>query len=150
VTDTKPSSPTRRRLLIAGSAVAAAGATGALWIGSRLDGRQTWIEAVVREHLTGITLEPASLASFAANFAESRIFADEKSKLAVNIDQAVPAIAQRVSKVSRRTEQLKRRIVTEYLMGTNFFRVADPRAETIIYSGSVPACGNPFAVFRDA
>lgn len=146
----QPVSATRRRLLIAGSGVAVLGATGAAWIGSRLDGRQAWIEAVVREHLPGIDLDAATLARFAKDFAATRIFADDKSNLVVKIDQAVPALAARVSKIERRTERLKRRVVTEYLTGSNFFRVADPRTETIVYSGALPACGNPFAQFRDS
>jgi hypothetical protein len=145
-----PASPQRRRLLIAGSSVAVLGATGAIWIASRLDGRQAWIEAVVREHLPGIQLDSASLAAFAQSFAATRIFADDKNSLAIKIDQAVPALAQQVSKVERRTERLKRRVITEYLTGSNFFRIEDPRKETIVYSGPLPACGNPFAQFRDA
>ena len=146
----RPTSPIRRRLLIAGSGVAVLGVTGAAWIGSRLDGRQVWIEAVVREHLRGVQLDAATLTTFAKDFAATRIFADDKSNLVVKIDQAVPAIAARVSKIDRRTERLKRRVVTEYLIGSNFFRVADPRKETIVYSGALPACGNPFAQFRDS
>lgn len=146
----QPASPIRRRLLIAGSGVAVLGATGAVWIGSRMDGRQAWIEAVVREHLPDIQLDATTLTMFAKELAAGRLFADDKSNLAVKIDQAVPAIAARVSKVERRTERLKRRVVTDYLTGSNFFRVADPRTETIVYSGALPACGNPFAQFRDS
>ena len=145
-----PASPKRRRLLIAGSGVVVLAATGATWIASRLDGRQAWIEAVVREHLPGIQLDSASLATFAKSFAATRIFADDKADLAIKVDQAVPAIARRVSKVERRTERLQRRVVTEYLTGSNFFRIEDPYKETIVYSGQLPACGNPFAQFRDA
>lgn len=145
-----PASPKRRRLLIAGSGAVVLGATGVAWVASRLDGRQAWIEAVVREHLAGIRLDPASLATFAQSFAASRIFADHKANLAIQIDQVVPMVAQRVSKVERRTERLERRVLTEYLTGSNFFRVEDPRKETIVYSGPAPACGNPFAQFRDA
>ena len=145
-----PASPKRRRLLIAGSSVVALGAIGGTWVASRLDGRQAWIEAVVREHLPGIELDSASLATFAKSFAATRIFADDKANLAIKIDQAVPAIAQQVSKVERRTDRLKRRVITEYLTGSNFFRIEDPRKATIVYSGPLPACGNPFARFRDA
>ena len=144
-----PASPKLRSLLIAGSSIVVLGATGVTWIASRLDGRQAWIETVVREHLPGIQLDSATLAAFAKSFAATRIFADDKANLAIKIDQAVPAIAHRVSKVERRTERLKRRVITEYLTGSNFFRVEDPRQETIVYSGPLPACGNPFAQFRE-
>lgn len=146
----EPASPVRRRLLIAGSGVAVLGATGVAWIGSRLDGRQAWIEAVVRDSLPGIRLDAASLTTFAKRLAGNRIFADDKTNLAIKLDQAIPAIATQVSKVERRTERLKRRVLTEYLVGSNFFRVPDPHQETIVYSGPLPACGNPFAQFRDS
>jgi hypothetical protein len=136
-------------LLIAGSGVAVLGATGALWIGSRLDGKHSWIESVLRKHLPGVQLDPESLATFVAHFAENRVFEDKRSNLAMSLDQAVPVLTQHVPKAKRRVERLERRVVTEYLMGSNFFRVPDPRKETIFYSTAMPACGNPFAVFRD-
>jgi hypothetical protein len=145
-----PASPARRRLLVAASGVAVLGGTGALWIGSRLDGKRAWIEAVLREHLPGVQLDPASLATFVAHFAENRVFEDGRSNLAMMLDQSVPSLTQQVSKAARRVDRLERRVVTEYLLGSNFFRVADPRKETIVYSAAPPACGNPFAVFRDA
>jgi hypothetical protein len=145
-----PASPTRRRLLIASSGVAMLGAAGAVWLGSRLEDRRTWIESVLREHLPGIQLDRASLATFVTQFAGDREFDDKKSNLAMMLDQTVPAVTRHVSKVDRRVDQLERRVVTEYLMGTNFFRVPDPRQETIFYSDAMLACGNPFAVFRDA
>jgi hypothetical protein len=148
--DPSAASPTRRRLLIAGSTMAALGAGGTVWIGSRLDGRIAWIESVVRAELPGVQLDPQSLGVFAAQFAERREFDAMRWKLAMSLDQAVPVIAHRVQKSQRRIEQLKRRVLTEYLLGSNFFRVPDPRQELIIYSAAIPACGNPFAVFRDA
>jgi hypothetical protein len=147
--DERPPSPARRRLLIAGSGVVVLGATSALWVGTRLDGTRAWIEAVLREHLPGIQLDPASLATFVARFAEDRELNDKKSNLAVMLDQAVPAVTRQVPKADRRVDRLERRVVTEYLMGSNFFRVPDPRKEMIFYSDAMLACGNPFAVFRD-
>jgi hypothetical protein len=147
----EPASPMRRRLLIGGSVVVTAGVAGGLWIGSRLDGRQAWIESVLRENLPGITLDPTSLAKFVSEFAQHREFNDDKSNIAVMMDQAVPGVTRKVEKADRRVDRMERLVVTEYLMGSNFFRVPDPRQETIFYSGTVGAvCGNPFAVFRDA
>ena len=152
-TEAKPTSAlssTRRRLLIAGSALAVLGSGGALWIGSRLEDRAAWIESVVREQLPGVLLDPQSLAMFVRQFAAHRDFENMRWKLAMGLDQAIPVIARRVQKAERRIERLKRRVLTEYLVGSNFFRVSDPRKEMIVYSAAIPACGNPFAVFRDA
>ncbi len=146
----EPASPMRRRLLIAGSAVVAAGVAGGIWIGSRLEGREAWIESVLWENLPGIDLDPASLAKFVSEFAQHREFDDEKSNIAVMLDQAVPGVTRKVDKADRRVDRMERLVVTEYLMGSNFFRVPDPRQETIFYAGTVGAvCGNPFAVFRN-
>jgi hypothetical protein len=136
-------------LLIAGAGVAALGAVGAVWLGTHLDGTRAWIESVLREHLPGIQLDPASLATFVARFAEDREFDDKKSNLAVMLDQTVPAVTRQVPKADRRVDRLERRVVTEYLMGSNFFRVPDPRKEMIFYSDALLACGNPFAKFRE-
>jgi hypothetical protein len=140
----------RRRVLIAGSAVAATAAAGGIWIASRIDGPAVWIEAVVRRHLPGLTLDPVSLATFIDEFSRRRELQDAKLKLAVNIDQAVPAVTPRVAKLDRRIDRLERLVVTSYLVGSNFFRESDPHTATIVYGGELPACGNPFAKFRDA
>jgi hypothetical protein len=36
-------------------------------------------------------------------------------------------------------------VLTEFLMGSNFFRTGDTKSQPIVYSGRIPACGNPFA-----
>jgi hypothetical protein len=147
----EPASSMRRRLLIAGSAVVVAGAAGGIWIGSRLKGREAWIESVLRENLPGIKLDPTSLAKFVNEFAQHREFNDDRSNIAVILDQALPIVTSKVAKADRRVQRMERLVVTEYLMGSNFFRVPDPRQEIIIYSGGLgTACGNPFAVFRNA
>jgi hypothetical protein len=145
-----PASPARRKLLVASVGVATLGAAGAIWVGSRYDGPHAWIESVLRRHLPGVQLDPESLAKFVAEFAARRELTDRKAQLAMTLDQTIPAITRRVSKAQRRVERLERRVVTEYLLGSNFFRASDPRAEVIVYAGPMPACGNPFAVFRDA
>jgi hypothetical protein len=147
----KPASTLRRRLLIAGAGAVVAGVAGGVWIGSRLQGREAWIESVLRENLPGIKLDPTSLAKFVKEFAQHREFNDDKSNLAVMMDQAVPVLTRKLEKADRRVDRMERLVVTEYLMGSNFFRVPDPRQETIFYSGSVgAACANPFALFRGA
>ena len=150
MSETSPRSPVRRKLLIAAGTVAGASAVGAVWIGSRLDGREAWIEATLHKHLPGIMLDPESLATFVQSFASSRHFRDHQPKTAIMMDQASSTLARRISKANRRLERLERWVVSDYLDGSNFFRVADPRQETIFHTGPIPACGNPFAVFRDA
>lgn len=145
-----PRSPGRRNLLIASGTLVTAAAGGAAWVGSRLDGNEAWIEATVRKHLPGVELDPESLQAFVKRFASSRHFREREQSIAILIDQGSSAVARRITKANRRLERLERLVVSEYLSGSNFFYVADPRQETIFHTGPMPACGNPFAVFRDA
>jgi len=146
--DSAPS-PHRRLFLAAALALTAAASSGALWLGFRPESRELWVERVLRKRLPDIDLDADSLAAFATAFVQSHEFNDRRMEIAVWLDQAMPAIARRINKAERRIEQLERAAVTEYLLGSNFFRVLDPRAETIVYSAALPACGNPFAVFRN-
>lgn len=147
---TAPNSPTRRKLLIAAGAISGAGVVGGTWIATQLDGTEAWIEATLRKHLPGITLDPASLATFVSSFAGGRPLRERQATLAIQLDQVASPIARHIQKSNRRIEQLERLVVSDYLSGSNFFRVTDPMRETIFYSGPLPACGNPFAKFRDA
>jgi hypothetical protein len=141
---------TRRKLLAAGAGVAALGATGAIWMGSRYAGPYAWIEAVLRSNLPGMQLEPQSLAKFVREIAARPDINNRTARLAMTLDQTAPAITRRMSVAQRRVARLERRVLTEYLVGSNFFRVSDPQSEAIVYAGALPACGNPFAKFRDA
>jgi len=49
--------------------------------------------------------------------------------------------------VAERLEEITRTALTLLLLNSNFFRVPDPRAETIVYRRPDPnaPCGNPFA-----
>ena len=51
----------------------------------------------------------------------------------------------RVRSVRRVRDEVEREIVTDFLMGSNFFRVADPAGEPIVYFGRPTVCPNPFA-----
>lgn len=142
-----PRSPTRRRLL---AAVAALGLAGAGWLGLRPYDRKEWIVATVHKHLPGVPLDVASLDRFANELMNDRRFQDTRQRIALWMDHALPGIARRLPKAGDRIERAERMVVSEFLTGSNFFRVQDPRRETIVYAGALPACGNPFARFRDA
>ncbi|HMN45744.1 MAG TPA: hypothetical protein PKE27_14295 [Povalibacter sp.] len=142
-----PRSPARRRLL---AALAVLGVAGAGWLGLRPYDRKDWIVATVRRHLPGITLDAASLQRFAEELMRHWRFQDTRQRIALWMDHALPGIARRLPKAGDRIERAERMVVSEFLTGSNFFRVADPRREVIFYAGAMPACGNPFARFRDA
>lgn len=138
----------RREFLAATAALAAMASSGATWLAWRGIDRQAWIEFVVRKHLPDIDLDAASLAHFARELAHHYIFDNWRSGVALRLDHIAPRIAHSLSTTQRRVSLMERLALSEFLMGSNFFRVPDPRRATIVYGGPVPACGNPFAVFR--
>lgn len=138
----------RRQLLIGGAALAIVGSAGTLWLALRSHDTSDWIEAVVRARLPNVRLDPPSLREFATRLANAAEFRSQKIALALDLDALAPSVVRIAPEVSRRIEGLERHVLSTYLLSSNFFRVADPRAETILCSEPLLACGNPFAQFR--
>lgn len=135
----------RRKLLIAGAGgTLAVGIFGAASLATFSNYRATWIERVVRENLPGIDLDAASLRTFIKETLTSDRMQEKIVKATVFVDRFMPWLPAHISKARDGLEGLERFVLTEYLMGSNFFRVPDPKGETIVYSGRVIACGNPF------
>jgi hypothetical protein len=138
--------PSRRSFLIAGGAVAAvigAGISGVRFAGSR----EEWVASVIRDNLPGITIERDSFAKFVEEVIASDALKPVTHRLAVFAEQSVPWVAARIPKVRNGLDRLERRVLTEFLLGSNFFRIPNPKQETIVYYGPAIACGNPFVSF---
>ncbi|MFC4309625.1 hypothetical protein ACFPN2_11090 [Steroidobacter flavus] len=142
--ETRKFSPGRRKLLIAGGGVAALGIFGAASWGQLTNYRASWIERVVRENLPGIDLDPASLQTFVKDMLASERMQRREVKVTVFADRFVPWLPAHIAKARHGLEGLERYVLTEYLIGSNFFRIPDPKRETIVYSGMIVACRNPF------
>jgi len=140
-----PFSPARRKLLIAGAGgVVALGALGAASWGRLSNYRGSWVERVVRENLPGIDLDAASLQAFITDILASERMQRKEVKVTVFADRFVPWLPAHISKARHGLEGLERYVLTEYLIGSNFFRVPDPKSVTIVYGGIALACRNPF------
>lgn len=50
-----------------------------------------------------------------------------------------------MAEVVPRFESPARHLLTQFLLGSNFFHVKDPKAQPIVYTGIGVACSNPFA-----
>jgi len=138
-------SPRRRKLLIAGAGGAAVlGICGAASWAQLTNHRAIWVERVVRDNLPGIDLDAVSLQTFIKDMLASEWLQSKPVKLAVFADRFVPWLPAHFSKARDGLEGLERNVLTEYLIGSNFFRVPDPKREKIVYSGTVMACRNPF------
>lgn len=138
-------SASRRKLLLAGAGgTIALGAFGAASWGALGNYRATWIEAVIRDNLPDVDLDAASLQAFIAEILTSERLQRRSVKAAVFADRFVPWLPAGISKVRNGLEGLERHVLTEYLVGSNFFRVPDPKQEKIVFSGRAVACINPF------
>lgn len=135
----------RRSFLIASGAIATAlGAGIYLRFGSS---REQWVESVIRDNLPGIRIDEDSFPTFIKHAVNSDALKPATHRLAVLAEQALPWVTARIPKVHNGLEKLERRILTEFLLGSNFFRVPDPKRETIVYYGPAIACSNPFVSF---
>jgi hypothetical protein len=138
----------RRGLLIAGSAFAIAASAGFATT-FRPDASSAWIEAVIRRHLPGVLLDEPSLHAFALRTAQSPAFATRKVALALQLDRWAAPLARFAPSMSAKLERFERLVLTDFLASSNFFRIRDPHAEPVVCGDAAPACGNPFAVFRN-
>lgn len=140
----------RRKLLIAGAgSTLALGIFGAASWGTLGNYGASWVENVVRENLPGIELDAASLQAFIKDILASERLQRKAVKATVFADRFVPWLPARIAKARDGLEGLERFVLTEYLIGSNFFRVPDPKRETIVYGGRAIACINPFTYSSD-
>lgn len=131
-----------RRKVLFGAAGAVTLAAAAWW--PLKNYRAGWIEQVVRDNLPGINLDPASLQTFVAYMLDHERLQPAVVRATIFADRFVPWLPARISKAREGLGGVERHVLTEYLIGSNFFRVPDPKRETIVYNGAVIACRNPF------
>jgi hypothetical protein len=131
----------RRKVLFGAAGAAVVGAVA--WIPLK-NYRATWIEQVVRDNLPGIDLDPDSLQTFVKYMLGHERLQPPLVRATIFADRFVPWLPARISKAREGLAGVERHVLTEYLIGSNFFRVPDPKRETIVYNGAVIACINPF------
>jgi hypothetical protein len=135
----------RRKLLVAGAGgTLALGIFGAVSWDTLGNYRASWVERVIRENLPGIDLDATSLQAFIKDILANERMQRKAVKATVFADRFVPWLPANIAKARDGLEGLERFVLTEYLIGSNFFRVPDPKRETIVYNGAVIACRNPF------
>lgn len=137
---------TRRWFLLGGAATVAVAGSATLWQqGTFARWRAAWIERVIRSNLPGVKLDEPSLATFVHTMLDAQFLAPPTHKAAIMADRAFPWLTVRVPKLRGGLETLERKVLTEYLLGSDFFRVGDPKREPVTYYGPSLACSNPFA-----
>jgi hypothetical protein len=131
---------------LAGSALVLGGSLAGI---RNASGPAAWIADVLRRNLPGVLIDEASMATFVQHVLESDLLDPYKARLAVLADATIPAL-RCIPAARERMESLERRVLTRFLIGSNFFRGVDTTSQPIVYSGRIPACGNPFATLSDA
>jgi hypothetical protein len=131
----------RRKVLIGAAGAVVAGAFA--WTPLK-NHRASWIEQVVRDNLPGVNLDPGSLQTFVTYMLGHERLQPALVRATIFADRFVPWLPAHVSKAREGLEGIERHVLTEYLIGSNFFRVPDPKRESIVYGGAVIACINPF------
>jgi hypothetical protein len=137
-------SPNRRKVLVGAAGAATLGIFGAaLWTPVK-NHRASWVEQVLRDSLPGVELEPKSLQSFVSYMLDHERLRPMLVRATIFADRFVPWLPAHVAKARDGLAGLERHVLTEYLIGSDFFRVSDPKRQTITYYGPMIACSNPF------
>ena len=138
---------TRRTFLMAGTAVGAlvaigGGAAAFVWS----DHYRGWIEATLRRALPGYDLEPEGLERFVDGY-YGRKQGNAKLRLFAAAERLVEARWALPRNMAEDVEQEERRIVSDFLLGSDFFQTYPDGPKMIAYAGPGEACISPFATF---
>lgn len=135
---------TRRKVLVGGAAAAGVVLVGgAVYVGA--GGHYgSWIHEVLSRHLPGHGFDPDGLDLYVRQFMEGkRAEGAAKLELYALAEQVSDPAALLPGGLRQKLAEEERRIVTSFLMGSDFFS-ATPRPRVVTYFGS-SACANPFA-----
>jgi hypothetical protein len=137
----------RRKLLALGTALGTVavmgGGTAAFVLTDRYRG---WLRFTLARSLPGYSLEPDGFERFVEDYnvrkpdsTKLRIFA--AAERLTDANWALPG------EMAADVEQEERRIVSDFLLGSDFFQNYPDGAKTITYAGMPEACSSPFATF---
>lgn len=137
----------RRQLLLLGTATGALAIIGGGAAGLvMMDGYRGWIQSILRRSLPGYELDPEGLERFVdeysarkSNNKKLRVFA--AAERLIDVKWALP------NDMADDVEEEERRIVSDFLLGSDFFRNYPDGAKIVTYSGAPETCSSPFATF---
>ncbi len=133
---------TRRNVLIGLAAAGATGVGGATWIATA-DVKAELLE-FFKHALPGVAIDEKSARACIDEFTAQ--WSGLKTRFIATVWRT--AGVETTAGLNRRFEGLSRQALTSFLVNSNFFQAADPRAELIVYVSRPPgtACAsNPFA-----
>lgn len=138
----------RRRLIMAALGALLAGGAGTVAYMRQTDFAGAWIRAMLARHLPDVEIDAPSLDRFISHALSGPLLPASRRWLLL-LDGRLPVLTRSVPVVRSALENAERRLLSEFLIGSNFFAVAHPRRQPIQFFGVASACPNPFAVFVD-
>ena len=102
------------------------------------------IVSILKKHLPGIEFDPDSLAVY---LDLNRKYLDSvPRRLTTFVDTHInPMLLPNVAR--EKLADIERILVSNFLMGSDYFWLPNPESRLIKYTGEVDVCGNPFARF---
>ena len=108
------------------------------------DNYHGWVSDVLHRSLPGYTLEPKGLALFIdEHFAHRK---SRKRRLLAAAEGVVDLKPILPPKMAQRIAAEERQILTDFLIGSDFFRNSPGGSKLVTYGGKPTACVSPFAV----
>jgi hypothetical protein len=133
----------RRQFLALGAAAGGMAALGALLVSN---GYRSWLLNVLERALPGYSYDPAGLDLFVEE-REARHALALKFRLLGAAESIVDTRWLLPERMAHRIEDEERDVLTEFLIGSDFFQQYPHGARTITYHGWRSACKSPFATF---
>lgn len=137
----------RRQFLLMGSALgglAAIGFTGAGYVA--VDRYGGWIREILSRSLPGYSFDPDGLALFIDEYNKQQ-GRSIKYRVFAAAEGVIDAKAVLPKRQAENVQRRERKILSDFLVGSDFFENYPDGAKTITYRGQPAACGSPFATF---
>lgn len=110
------------------------------------DGYRGWLHAILQRWLPGHRIEPKGFERFVADY-NVRQAGAYKLRIFAAAEGVIDAKGLLPGELDARIEEEERRILTYFLIGSDFFDNYPGDSRTITYSGIPDACSSPFATF---
>jgi hypothetical protein len=144
----------KRRTFLAGAVAAAAAASGLLGLAYSRSSQEKTIASIVYRRLPYLKLDHAGVQQFARDFAARRLLSGTRLRLVglvwplyrrLRLDHSGSRLG---SSLRDRLEHAEERIVSTYLISSDFFTHGADQSRVVCYRGCYDAlshaCGNPF------
>ena len=133
----------RRDFLLLSSAAGGLAVAGA-GVFALTDNYHGWVSNVLHRALPGYTLEPKGLALFIDEHFANQM--SRKLRLIAAVEGVVDVTPIMPTKMADRIAAQERAILTEFLVGSDFFKNYPMGSKQITYGGKRSACVSPFAI----